>query len=107
MREGRSVAVFLTTPRAKPGGSCVLKLIRQEKVADPRALNVRNIDKCGQSLVLRTMLVDSEAHMIQPSSTPAPMRKREREFFIDNLLDRIHLIMSQVFLVDRPRAMGV
>ena len=34
-------------------------------------------------------------------------RAREREFFIDNLLVRIHLIMSQMFLVDRPRAMGV
>jgi hypothetical protein len=33
--------------------------------------------------------------------------EREREFFIHNLLDRIHLIMSQMFLVDRPRAMGV
>ena len=33
---------------------------------------------------------------------------RERKFFIDNLLVRIHLIMSQMFfLVDRPRAMGV
>jgi len=30
----------------------------------------------------------------------------QREFFIDNLLVRIHLIMSQMFLVDRPRAMG-
>ena len=34
-------------------------------------------------------------------------REREREFLIDNLLVRIHLIMSQMFLVDRPRAMGV
>ena len=34
-------------------------------------------------------------------------RGREREFFIDNLLGRIHLIMSQMFLVDRPHAMGV
>ena len=33
--------------------------------------------------------------------------RREREFFIDNLLVRIHLIMSQMFLVDQPRAMGV
>ena len=42
----------------------------------------------------------------------APVRRRcgpecEREFFIDNLLVQIHLIMSQMFLVDRPRAMGV
>jgi hypothetical protein len=28
-------------------------------------------------------------------------------FSFDNLLVRIHLIMSQMFLVDRPRAMGV
>ena len=42
-------------------------------------------------------------------STAGPPRdsSREREFFIDNLLVRIHLIMSQMFLVDRPRAMGV
>jgi len=32
---------------------------------------------------------------------------REREFFIDDQLVRIHLIMSDMFLVDRPRAMGV
>ena len=32
---------------------------------------------------------------------------QQREFFIDNLLVRIHLIMSQMFLVDRPRAMEV
>ena len=31
----------------------------------------------------------------------------EREFFIDYQLVRIHLIMSEMFLVDRPRAMGV
>ena len=29
-----------------------------------------------------------------------------REFFIDNLLVRIHLIIEMI-LVDRPRAMGV
>ena len=33
-------------------------------------------------------------------------RGREREFFIDNLLVRIHLIIEMV-LVDRPCAMGV
>ena len=33
--------------------------------------------------------------------------KGEREFFIDDQLVRIHLIMSEMFLVDRPRAMGV
>ena len=32
--------------------------------------------------------------------------KREREFFIDNLLVRIHLIIKMI-QVDRPRAMGV
>jgi len=32
--------------------------------------------------------------------------KEQREFFIDNLLVRIHLIMEMV-LVDRPCAMGV
>jgi len=31
---------------------------------------------------------------------------REREFFIDNLLVRIHLIVEMI-LVDRPCAMGV
>ena len=33
-------------------------------------------------------------------------RGREREFFIENLLVRIHLIIETI-LVDRPRAMGV
>ena len=33
-------------------------------------------------------------------------QQREREFFIDNLLVRIHLIIEMVS-VDRPRAMGV
>ena len=32
--------------------------------------------------------------------------QREREFFIDNLLVRIHLIIEMI-LVDRPCAMGV
>jgi len=31
---------------------------------------------------------------------------REREFFIDNLMVRIHLILERI-LVDRPCAMGV
>ena len=31
---------------------------------------------------------------------------QEREFFIDNLLDRIHVII-EIILVDRPCAMGV
>ena len=34
------------------------------------------------------------------------MDPEEREFFIDNLLVRIHLIIDMV-LVDRPDAMGV
>ena len=33
--------------------------------------------------------------------------KPEREFLIDDQLVRIHLIMSEMFLVDLPRAMGV
>jgi len=37
---------------------------------------------------------------------PAPGRDAEREFFIDNLLVRIHLIIV-MNLVDRPCAMGV
>ena len=36
----------------------------------------------------------------------SPRLAREREFFIDNLLVRIHLIIEMI-LVDRPRAMGV
>ena len=32
--------------------------------------------------------------------------KKEREFFIDNLLVRIHLIIEMI-LADRPCAMGV
>ena len=36
----------------------------------------------------------------------AQRSKKEREFFIDNLLVRIHLIIEMV-LVDRPCAMGV
>jgi hypothetical protein len=34
-------------------------------------------------------------------------REREREIFIDDHLVRIHLIMAQMILVDRPRATGV
>jgi len=34
------------------------------------------------------------------------MHDEEREFFIDNLLVRIHLII-EIILVDRPCAMGV
>jgi len=39
---------------------------------------------------------------------PSPMAccLREREFFIENLLARIHLII-EMFLEDRPCAMGV
>ena len=36
----------------------------------------------------------------------APLRERDREFFIDNLLVRIYLIIEMT-LVDRPGAMGV
>ena len=36
----------------------------------------------------------------------APRHAAEREFFIDNLLVRIHLIL-EIILVDRPCAMGV
>jgi hypothetical protein len=32
--------------------------------------------------------------------------EREKEFVIDNLLVRIHLLIEMI-LVDRPRAMGV
>ena len=35
-----------------------------------------------------------------------PAGEREREFFIDNLLVRIHLIIEMI-LVDRPCAMGI
>ena len=35
-----------------------------------------------------------------------PQAASEREFFIDNLLVRIHLIVEMI-LVDRPCAMGV
>jgi hypothetical protein len=45
-----------------------------------------------------------------PARISQPLRvdtvSREREFFIDNLLVRIHLIIEK-FLVDRPCAMGV
>ena len=34
------------------------------------------------------------------------LHPKEREFFIDNLLVRIHLIIEMI-LVDRPCAMGV
>ena len=36
----------------------------------------------------------------------APETLNEREFFIDNLLVRIHLIIEMI-LVDRPCAMGI
>ena len=32
---------------------------------------------------------------------------RERDFFIDDQLVQVHLIMAQMILVDRPRAMEV
>jgi len=35
-----------------------------------------------------------------------PLEARQREFFIDNLLVRIHLII-EMLLVDRPCAKGV
>ena len=35
-----------------------------------------------------------------------PSGQTVREFFIDNLLVRIHIIIEMI-LVDRPRAMGV
>ena len=43
-----------------------------------------------------------------PPLAPSPPRTRlpEREFFIDNLLVRIHLIIEMI-LVDRPCAMAV
>ena len=40
------------------------------------------------------------------TATPAAAREREREFFIDNLLVQIHLIVEMI-LVDRPCVMGV
>ena len=39
-------------------------------------------------------------------ASPALPRQLEREFFIDNLLVQIHLIVEMI-LVDRPCAMGV
>ena len=44
----------------------------------------------------------AHAQRVEPG-TPNP---REREFFIDNLLVRIHFIIEMI-LVDRPCAMGV
>ena len=41
------------------------------------------------------------------SSLVRSFLRLERGFFIDDQLVRIHLIMSEMFLVDRPRAMGV
>jgi len=41
-----------------------------------------------------------------PPKKECAILQREREFFIDNLLVRIHLIIEMV-LVDRPCAMGV
>ena len=35
------------------------------------------------------------------------MHCSEGEFFIDNLLVRTHFIIQMIYLVDRPRAMGV
>jgi hypothetical protein len=45
-------------------------------------------------------------------STASAVKKRvplpeEAEFFIDNLLVRIHLSINEIFLVDWPCAMGV
>ena len=37
---------------------------------------------------------------------PAPSPQRERDFFIDDLLFRIHLLIK-IILVDRPCAMAV
>ena len=47
------------------------------------------------------MLAGEEGAVLQAEVTP-----REREFFIDDLLVRIHLIV-EVILVDRPCAMRV
>ena len=42
----------------------------------------------------------------KPLLKPKQNTRREREFIIDNLLVRIHLIIEMI-LVDRPCAMGV
>jgi hypothetical protein len=47
----------------------------------------------------------AEGAVVKPPSTSLAL-PGEREFFIDNLLVRIHLIIS-IILVDRPCAVGV
>ena len=44
--------------------------------------------------------------LVEATVSPLTTDQREREFFIDNLLVRIHLIIEMI-LVDRPCAMGV
>jgi len=63
-------------------------------------------DKCPRN-GSRNVQTAPRTSMGYPHEGPsvAPPSARERDFFIDNLLDRIHPIMSQIFLVDRPRAM--
>ena len=46
------------------------------------------------------------AFSFAPSASQKSACPREREFFIDNLLVRIHLIIEMIF-GDRPCAMGV
>ena len=68
------------------------------KLSDTRVY----LEKAGEPLALRAREVP-----VLVVALDAPNRLHsEREFFIDNLLVRIHLIIKMI-LVDRPCAMGV
>ena len=51
-------------------------------------------------------MIKSRGRSKTPGVRGERRRDGEREFFIDNLLVRIHLIIEMI-LVDRPCAMGV
>jgi len=61
------------------------------------------------ALEVNSTAITSTSHHSHLSSVPlaiTPPRLPEREFFIDNLLVRVHLFVEMI-LVDRPCAIGV
>jgi len=60
------------------------------------------------SVIKRKLMMndDGQVDVAVDDEIPCSADGRQREFFIDNLLVRIHLII-EMLLVDRPCAMGV
>ena len=59
---------------------------------------------CAHNLALTVLYVPTEAS--RNATNPVMFRKEKREFFIDNLLVRVHSIIELV-LVDRPCAVWI